>query len=288
VLEDRRQGLVGDDRLDHGATGLTVPIGDQDRQSKPRIAQHLVQAMRLRGQQAAQFLPLSGDQAQVAQRHRRDERSAQQAGTGQDRQPLGIGDVGLASRDRFDRTGIDHPGQDSGTLQRGRGTLPVHPGARHDHDVRAKGSGPFRQGTKIALEGTELTVFYRHTTIRQFGDGAGTELGLMYVQTDDAGIEGVDGHGRRLEQQHDNDEVLCSRAPPGNGLSVELTALFSVRCPPLLTPGRQAIRGTRAGQQVQLDFAVENHHTFSRPQPLSNSTPTVSFIIGGVASPHDS
>ena len=110
----------------------------------------------------------------------------------------------------------------------------------------------------------------------------------MYVQTDDAGIDGGDVHGSLLEQKHYNDDVLCARALPGNGLSVELTALFSVRCPPLLTQGRQAIRGTSAGQPVQLDFAVENHHTFSRPQPLSNSTSTVSFIIGGVASPHDS
>ena len=68
----------------------------------------------------------------------------------------------------------------------------------------------------------------------------------------------------------------------------QMTALFSVRCPPLLAQGRQAIRGTSAGQQVQLAIAVENHHTVSRPQPLSSSTPVVSFIIGGVQRNHES
>ena len=84
--------------------------------------------------------------------------------------------------------------------------------------------------------------------------------------------------------KHYNDDVLRSWAPPGNGLSVELTALFSVRCPSLLAQGHQAIRGTSAGQQVQLAIAIENPHRCSRPRPLSSSTPVVSFMIGGEAS----
>ena len=57
--------------------------------------------------------------------------------------------------------------------------------------------------------------------------------------------------------KHYNEDVLRSWAPPGNGLSVGLTAHFSVRCPSLLAQGRQAIRGTSAGQQVQLAIAVK-------------------------------
>jgi hypothetical protein len=33
VLEDLRHGLPGNDRLDHGATGLAMQIGDQNSQS---------------------------------------------------------------------------------------------------------------------------------------------------------------------------------------------------------------------------------------------------------------
>jgi hypothetical protein len=107
----------------------------------------------------------------------------------------------------------------------------------------------------------------------------------MHVQVHDTGVERGDIHGILLEQKHYNGCVLRSRAPPGNGLSGHLTALFSVRCPFLLAQGCQAIRGTSAGQRVELGFAVGSLQIISRPPPLGDSTPIASFIIGGVARP---
>ena len=59
-LEDLGYRLIGDERLDHRATGLAVQVRDEDIQPKARIGQYLVQPILLRGQQATEFLPLSG------------------------------------------------------------------------------------------------------------------------------------------------------------------------------------------------------------------------------------
>lgn len=215
-----------------------MSVGDQAIRSNTGIAQDLVLTILFRSQHAAQILPLASEPSPVgsstsgmnAPRNR-------PARAGQDRRPLGIGDIGFAPRHRFDMTGIELPGQHAGTRQRGKRTLPVHAGARHDHAVRSKGAGPFGQGPRITLEGTERTVSYRRAASGIPGEGAGADLGLKGIQTDD---QGIDGGVISMAAASSKALQSCGTVLKGTVRQRPVSRTLSVRCPPLLAQGRQA------------------------------------------------
>jgi hypothetical protein len=62
-LEYRGRGLNGDERLDHRATVLAVPVSGADIPPEASISEHLVPPMIYRRQHASESLPLLSDQA---------------------------------------------------------------------------------------------------------------------------------------------------------------------------------------------------------------------------------
>ncbi len=103
--------------LDHGAARLTVDVGHQHIEPNTRVSQQLMQPILLRGQHAAEFLSLAGNQAQVTDVGWRNERGTQQACPRQSGQPLGIGHVGLAPGDVLDVACIHDPRGNAHSLQ---------------------------------------------------------------------------------------------------------------------------------------------------------------------------
>lgn len=202
TLEDGVDGFIAQQGLDHGSCGLPMQVGEQHIQTDPGIGQHLVQPVLLRGQHPAELLALSCDQAQMADLGRRNERGPHQARPRQRGQPLGIGDVRLAPGHVLDVTGIDHPRRNAHVLQCRIGTLPVNPRALHDHDVRGQPVDPRCQCPAIPLEATKLPLLHRHTAIGLLDQGAGRDLVLVHIQTDDPPVNRGDVHADLLRLTH--------------------------------------------------------------------------------------
>jgi hypothetical protein len=102
-------GLVGDQRLDHGARAGAVNVGHHHVDAHACIHQHLVQPVLLGAAHAHQLLALARHQAKLPHLQRRDERRPQQTGPRQRGQPLRVGHVGLATGHGFDVPRVDHP-----------------------------------------------------------------------------------------------------------------------------------------------------------------------------------
>jgi hypothetical protein len=175
-------GLVGDQRLDHGARAGAVNVGHHHVDAHACIHQHLVQPVLLGAAHAHQLLALARHQSQLPHQQRWNERRPQQPGPRQSGQPLRVGDVGLATGHGFDVPRVDHPRSDTHRLQRRKRALPIHARALHDHHLGPDLKSPLGQRAAVAFEGAELTHGDLHPPIVMLDDGAGRDLGLVNIQ----------------------------------------------------------------------------------------------------------
>jgi len=171
--------LAGEEAFDHRPCRLPMDVADHHAQADASIGKHFVHAVLLGREQADQLLPLPRNQTQFAQFGRWYERPAQQTGSRQGGQPLGITNIGLAPGHLLDVAGIDHRRPDTRRLERCVRTLPVDAGAFHDHFVRIKRGRPRCQRLSVAFEGTEWPLFDSFFAARFLGDRACRDLGLM-------------------------------------------------------------------------------------------------------------
>jgi hypothetical protein len=287
-IQDLIHGFAGDECLDHGAGALTVDVGDQHIEPDARIGQHLVQPVLLQGQHPAELLALAGNQPEVADVRLWDERTAQQPGARQRGQPVRIAHVGLASGHVFDVPRIDHPRSDTLRIQRSVRALPVNAGTLHHHHLRGQRACPLGQGPAVTLEGAKLPLLDDGGSVRLLYQRAGTDLGLVHVQSDHTFVDRGQFHGmspwaqnitlKSVQVAHGHHHSTACQASP--------TALFNVRCPPPPKRRCQAIRGTSEWRRVELGFAVVSHQKLARPLPTGDShTTQVSFMIGGASTP---
>ena len=131
-------------------------VADHHAEANAAVGEDFVQAVLLPREHPGELLHLTRDEAQATKVGRGHEAASQQSAAGQNRQPLRIAKIRLASGDLFDVPGIDHQRAQARTLQRRVGALPVDPGTLHHHRFRCEGRHPLRHGAAIPLEAAEL------------------------------------------------------------------------------------------------------------------------------------
>ena len=74
----------------------------------------------------------------------------------------------------LDVMGVDDPGGDTGSLEKGIGTFPVDPRTFHDHELHAERHQPVHHRPLVTLEAAELALFFGGAPVVVFdqdGDG---------------------------------------------------------------------------------------------------------------------
>jgi hypothetical protein len=188
------RAFARDQRFDHIARRLAMQVRHHDTQTYPGISEQFVQPVLLAGQHATELLPVPGNVAQATQVCLGDEGGAQQARACQRGQPLRIGHIGLATRHRLDMAGVDHPSDDAHAFECSVRTLPVNAGALHDYDIWANAACPIGQGFAVSLEAAKFAALIRLAAIWLLSDSASGDLRLVYIQTDDALVDGNNVH----------------------------------------------------------------------------------------------
>ena len=138
-------------------------------------------------------------------------------------EPLCILNIGLTTGDLFDVAGVHDLGLDPHLFQGRIGTLPVDPGALHDHRIGPMGGTPQGQCLPVLLKSTKLPALNRNVSVRVRENGTGGDLGLMNIQADNPVKEGLQFHndvspitikGRDGEYQCRNHQPVASLRRP--------------------------------------------------------------------------
>jgi hypothetical protein len=226
VAQDLLRGLARRQGLDHGPGGLAVQVADDHTQADTAVGQDLVDAVFLPGQDAGELLQLARNQPQLAEVGRRNEAAREQSGAGQDRQPLGIGDVRLAPRNPLDMPGVHHQGADARLLQCRIRTLPIDPRALHHHHVRLEAGHPRGHCPAITLETAKLPHLGRHRPVGSFRQHAHGDLGLVNIQPDGATVDRCKVHNSPLGATVDTGDDECQHRMSSGARRL---GLFTVR-----------------------------------------------------------
>jgi hypothetical protein len=174
-------GVVGarDEGDEHGPSRDAQDVRGDRGQLDARILEHLVEALSLAGSLFDHGAPIAGELFDVSDLGGRDETRPDQSVLGQLADPLGVADVGLATRHVAHVAGVQEPAVEL-SFENVEDRLPIDPGGLHAHPGDAQGDQPVTQGEQVLGEG-----------------GEARDLGLAFVRRSWSGDTDA-GHDRVL------------------------------------------------------------------------------------------
>ena len=182
ISELRPVALAGDQRLDHRPPRLSQDLRGDRRQLDPRVLEHLLQPLDLGRPSVALGLAIAGQFPQLTDRRRRHEARSDHPVRGHIREPLGIGHIGLATRDLLDVASVAQPHREP-RLKRVVDRLPVHASGLHRHQLHLPLGQPRLQLSEPGRRAREPVLLEHHAAPRAEPAKARHHVVAMDVQT---------------------------------------------------------------------------------------------------------
>ena len=149
---------AGHQRREHVPSRFAENVGGHARQLHPGVLEDLVQPLGLSGALFDPGLSEPGQVTQLSDFFRRDEAGPHEAVLHQPADPLGIGPVGLATRNVAHVAGVQQPAL-RGVFEDPEHRLPIDPGRLHPHSGHPVRNQPVPQGQQVFGERRELCQF---------------------------------------------------------------------------------------------------------------------------------
>ena len=149
--------LTGDERAQHGPARHAHDVRRDRVQLDARVLESLLDALALLGVGLHEALAVAGQIPQLADHPGRHEAPSQQAVLEQLRDPLGVEDIALATREDLEMMRVDEFLLERPFLEHVPDRLPVRPGCLHRHLGDARGGEPVRHHLQVPDKGPEAT-----------------------------------------------------------------------------------------------------------------------------------